>query len=84
VPLLISVFGKTDYGIWVTVFSIVNWIFTFDLGLGLGLRNKLTDSLTIKDYNRSNSLISTTYFTIIIVAIILFLIELNFDSFLVQ
>ncbi len=74
VPLLISIFGKTDYGIWVTVFSIVNWIFTFDLGLGLGLRNKLTDSLTIKDYNRSNSLISTTYITIILVAIIIFLV----------
>jgi len=74
VPLLLSIFGKTDYGIWITVFSIVNWIFTFDLGLGLGLRNKLTESLTLEDYNRSNSLISTTYITIILVAIIILLI----------
>ena len=77
VPLLISVFGKTDYGIWVTVFSIVNWIFTFDLGLGLGLRNKLTDSLTTKDYNKSNSLISTTYITVTLIAIIIFLIGIT-------
>lgn len=83
VPLLISVLGKAEYGIWVTVFSIINWIFTFDLGFGQGLRNKLTESLSKNDFERSNKLISTTYLIITIIAIIFFLVGtllLNFSN----
>ncbi len=88
VPLLISMINKTEYGIWVTVFSIINWIFTFDLGFGLGLRNKLTNSLTEGDINKSNNLISTTYIVISLIAIIIFMVGIvilgfvNFNSLL--
>lgn len=74
VPLLISVLGKAEYGIWVTIFSIINWVFTFDLGFGQGLRNKLTESLSMNDFEKSKQLISTTYVIISIVAVIIFFI----------
>jgi len=61
IPLLIVFLGKTEYGVWVTIFSIVNWIFTFDLGIGTGLRNKLTESLSENNYELASEITSTSY-----------------------
>lgn len=74
IPLLIKFLGKTEYGVWVTVFSIVNWILTFDLGIGTGLRNKLTESLALDDYFASNKIISTSYIVISVLAVIMIFI----------
>jgi O-antigen/teichoic acid export membrane protein len=45
VPLLIDYLGTFEYGIWITLGSIVGWINYFDIGLGNGLRNKFTEAL---------------------------------------
>lgn len=78
VSILISFLGKVEYGIWVTIFSIVNWIFTFDLGIGQGLRNKLTESLSLNDYNKACQIISTSYIFITLFSIIIFIIGFIF------
>ena len=61
VPALLIYLSKEEYGVWVTVFSIVNWIFTFDLGIGHGLRNKLTEALSVEDSDKASALVSTAY-----------------------
>lgn len=62
VPLTLGYVNKELYGIWLTLSSIVIWINFFDIGLTLGLKNKLTEALTTHDYTRGKSLVSTTYF----------------------
>ena len=74
VPILISFLGKIEYGVWVTVFSIVNWIFSFDLGIGQGLRNKLTEALSVKDDVKASQIISTSYVFISIFALIILIL----------
>ncbi|WP_298878392.1 hypothetical protein [uncultured Polaribacter sp.] len=74
VPFLILFLGKTEYGVWVTVFSFVNWIFTFDLGIGQGLRNKLTEALSVDDQNKARQIISTSYIFITLFSIVIFII----------
>ena len=39
----------------------MNWIFTFDLGIGHGLRNKLTEALSAEDLGKASALVSTAY-----------------------
>lgn len=39
VPLLLGLLGKTQYGTWVTLTSMLSWIMLFDLGVGYSLRN---------------------------------------------
>ena len=52
-PLYISYFdNQTILGIWFTIISILTWIFTFDLGLGNGLRNMLVSTFVNKDYKK--------------------------------
>ena len=78
VPILIFFLGKTEYGVWVTVFSIVNWIFTFDLGIGQGLRNKLTEALSVNDEVKASQIISTSYIFIFIFSVIILILGIVF------
>tara|TARA_B110000881_G_C18540389_1_gene498214 strand:+ start:136 stop:1455 length:1320 start_codon:yes stop_codon:yes gene_type:complete len=81
VPILILFLGKIEYGVWITIFSIVNWIFTFDLGIGQGLRNKLTEALSGNDYLKASQIISTSYIFISIFSLVILLIGIGFIYF---
>lgn len=61
VPLLLSYLGKEKYGIWLTIFSFVGWLSMFELGLGQGLRLKLTEAFSKKRSHEVQSYISTFY-----------------------
>lgn len=81
VPILIFFLGKIEYGVWITIFSIVNWIFTFDLGIGQGLRNKLTEALSGNDYLKASQIISTSYIFISIFSLVILFIGIGFIYF---
>lgn len=68
VPLLLDALDKVEYGIWLTLTSIVAWINMFDVGLGNGLRNKLSRALAKGDKNQGQQLVSTGYVAIFIMA----------------
>ena len=67
VPLLLSYLGKEKYGIWLTIFSFVGWLNMFELGLGQGLRLKLTEAFSKKRIHDVQLYISTFYvfFTVV-------------------
>lgn len=56
-------------GIWYTLVAALNWILTFDFGVGNGLRNKLAIALAEKDDNKAQQLVSTAYITIGLIVI---------------
>ncbi len=61
VPLLIDFLGTEEYGVWLTLSSIIGWFTFFDIGLGNGMRNKLTEALAKDDFELAKSYVSTTY-----------------------
>ena len=61
VPLLLNVLTQEKYGIWLTLTSILGWFSFFDIGLGNGLRNKLTETFATKNLVLGKKLVSTTY-----------------------
>lgn len=61
VPMTINYVGTVQYGIWLTISSVMTWILYFDIGLGSGLRNKLTFSLAHNQYLEAKIYVSTTY-----------------------
>lgn len=61
-PLYISYFeNKTVLGVWFTMLTLVGWVLSFDIGVGNGLRNKLTIALANQDYEGGKRLISSAY-----------------------
>ncbi|HQF41474.1 MAG TPA: oligosaccharide flippase family protein [Ignavibacteriaceae bacterium] len=61
VPVSINYLGKVEYGIWLTLASILSWLINLDFGIGNGLRNKLAESLALNDLKLARIYISTAY-----------------------
>lgn len=61
VPLLLAFLGKEKYGIWLTIFSFVGWLSMFELGLGQGLKLKLTEAFSKRRIHDIQLYISTFY-----------------------
>ena len=61
VPLTLNYVQESQYGIWLTLSSIVAWFSLFDIGLGNGLRNKLSMALAKNDLTAAKTYISSTY-----------------------
>ena len=71
IPLLLNYLEREQYGVWVTVFSIINIVFFVDAGIGNGLKTKLSEAVSLQDFNRANTYISTAYIFIAVIAILL-------------
>ena len=61
VPLTINYVNQSQYGIWLTLSSIIAWISFLDIGFGNGLRNKFAEYKAIGDDKRVKHYVSTTY-----------------------
>lgn len=82
VPVLLNILGKEKYGVWVTIFTFIGWLNIFDLGLGEGLKLKLTEAFSLKKTKKIKRLIASTYFFTFISTICLLLIFLVINNFL--
>lgn len=58
-------------GVWFTVLSVLTWILNFDLGIGNGLRNKLTEAIAANDRQATREFISSAYWLLGIVMLII-------------
>lgn len=67
VPITLGCLDQYEYGIWLTINSLLVWIDQFDIGLGNGLRNRLAESLARGDRDRARRQVSTTFGMLILV-----------------
>jgi len=83
VPLTLGYVGKVEYGIWMTISSIIHWFAFFDIGLGNGLRNKLAEALAKDEKEIAKIYVSSTFALITGIASLMFIgffIAANFIS----
>lgn len=59
VSLTIDYVSKYEYGIWLTISSLVAWLSFFDLGIGNGLRNKFIEAIENRKYKLAKIYVST-------------------------
>lgn len=80
VPLTINYINPTQYGIWLTLSSIVAWFSFFDIGFGHGLRNRFVEAKALGNFEKAKTFVSTTYavLTLIFLGVWLLFALVNF------
>ncbi len=82
VPLTIHYINPSQYGIWLTLSSMIAWISFFDIGFTHGLRNKFAEAKAKGDAEGVRIYISTTYFYVSLIFISLWLVLLIANRFI--
>lgn len=59
VPLTLTCLGSYQNGVWLTISSLLIWIDQMDIGLGNGLRNKLSISIAHQDLEEARKMVSS-------------------------
>lgn len=81
VSLLFSQLTEDEYGIFVTIISITSWFTFLDLGLGNGLKNKLSEALANNNPVLARTFTSTAYLAMAAVVAIIVIIFLGLFPF---
>jgi O-antigen/teichoic acid export membrane protein len=82
VPITIHYVSPSQYGIWITLSSIIGWFGFFDIGFGNGLRNKFAECVAIGEHEKARIYVSTTYAILSIIIAIVLIIFLSINPFL--
>ena len=61
VRITLGLLQEEKYGIWTAISSLVTFASFFDIGLGNGLRNRLTEAVAEGDHRTGRTYISTAY-----------------------
>jgi len=82
VPLTINYINSSQYGIWLTLSSIVTWFSFFEIGLTGSLRNKFAEAKAKGEDELAQIYVSTTYAILTIIFLIFWIIFLIVNQFL--
>jgi len=82
-PITINYLNPTNYGIWITLTSLVAWFGFFDIGFGNGLRNRFAEALAKENHDLAKTYVSTTY-AILIIIISIFLVLFYFANLFIN
>ena len=81
VPLSLQCLTKYEYGIWLTINSILMGIDAIDVGLSNGLRNRLAEAMALDNLDMARQQVSTTFFMLVMIMlplIMLFAVSMQF------
>lgn len=74
VPLTINYVDTIQYGIWLTISSLVYWVNMFDFGIGNGLKNEIAYSLAVNDETNLRRYVSTSYAALGSISVFMFML----------
>lgn len=82
VPLTIHYVDPAQYGIWLTLSSIVAWFGFFDIGFGNGLRNRFAEAKATGQMEKARIYVSTTYAALAATFLVVWGLALAINPFL--
>lgn len=81
VPMTINYINSSQYGVWLTLSSIVSWVAYFDMGFAHGFRNRFAEARAKGDLHLAQKYVSTTYSILFVVFVFIFLFCLFVNHF---
>lgn len=76
VPLSINYVSSYEYGIWLTISSLVAWLSFFDIGIGNGLKNRFIEAIENHKPTLARIYVSTAYAIITLIVSTVWLITI--------
>jgi O-antigen/teichoic acid export membrane protein len=64
IPLTLTYVNKVQYGVWISLSSVISWIAFFDIGFGNGLKIKLAEAIALGNIRLGKIYVSTAYFLV--------------------
>ena len=77
VPITLDYLDKEQYGIWMTLSSVLLWFSFFDVGLGNGMRNYLAQAIAENNFEKGRSHLTTTLVMLTAIALLLGIVFLR-------
>lgn len=71
---LVKVLGVDNYGLWVTLTSVMAWMALFDFGIGYGLKNRLSEAYASGKKETVGALLSSVYFIYLAIAVLMLIV----------
>ena len=82
VPLTIDYISPYEYGVWITLSSIIGWLSFFDIGFGNGLKNKFVVAVANNDTNLARTYVSTTYAILVCIIVVIWMMSVTISRFI--
>ena len=82
VPLTINYLNPENYGIWMAMSSILYWIAFFDMGLGNGMRNYMSEAISMKKFAEARMYFSSSLVLLTCVALVIGIATIPFLTFM--
>ena len=82
VPITLNYLNADEYGVWLTLNSIITWFNVCEIGIGMGLKNKLAETLALGNYELGKRYVSVTYIVLSLIMIVFFLLFILINNFL--
>lgn len=79
VPLTLNYLSPYEYGVWLTLSSILTWVNYMDIGLANGLRNRLAETFASGNRKLGQIYVSTTFFLLTLIMAVCFMLFLVFQ-----
>ena len=70
VPLTLSCLSNYEYGVWMTISTMLVWIDSMDIGLGNGMRNMLATFRAEGNNEKAKQVVSTCFFSLFVFMLI--------------
>ncbi len=67
VPLLLGYLNAYEYGIWLTLSSILAWVDSLDIGLGNGMRNRVAEAMANGERKTAHAYVSTGFISLALI-----------------
>lgn len=85
VPLSLLCLSSYEYGLWLTINSILMGLDSIDVGFGNGLRNKLAEAVALGNIKKARQITSTTFLMLLLLILPLIIVTdiiiLNTDCY---
>jgi O-antigen/teichoic acid export membrane protein len=82
IPLTINYVNPERNGIWLTLYSMIFWFNLFDLGLGMGMRNRLAEAKSLGDNELAKKYISSAYVIVGLISLGIFAVFCLINPFI--